>query len=105
MSPIGLGLIWIIKIVPHQIQSNKLRTFTRLDMKDGYHHLRIREGDEKHTAFITEYGLFEWTVACFGLRNAPAEFVRFMSNILIDYINDFVVVYLHCDILKGREGT
>ena len=74
-------------------------------MKDGYHHLRIREGDEKHTAFITAYGLFEWTVACFGLRNAPAEFVRFMSNILIDYINDFVVVYLHCDILKGREGT
>ena len=44
--------------------------FTRLDMRDGYHHLRIREGDEKHSAFITEYGLFEWTVACFGLRNA-----------------------------------
>jgi hypothetical protein len=39
--------------------------FTRLDMRDGYYHLRIKEGDEKHTAFITEYGLCEWTVACF----------------------------------------
>ena len=67
--------------------------FTRLDMKDGYHHLRIREGDERHTAFLTEYGLFEWTVVCFGLRNAPAEFARFMSSILMDYLNEFVVVY------------
>jgi Reverse transcriptase (RNA-dependent DNA polymerase) len=62
-------------------------------MKDGYHHLRIREGDERHTAFLTEYGLFEWTVVCFGLRNAPAEFARFMSSILMDYLNEFVVVY------------
>lgn len=63
--------------------------FTRLDMRDGYHHLRIKEGDEKHTAFITEYGLYEWTVACF----APAEFARYMNNILMEYLNDFVVVY------------
>jgi transposase InsO family protein len=67
--------------------------FTRLDLRDGYHHLRIRKGDEKHTAFITEYGLYEWTVACFGLKNAPAEFARFMSNILREFVNDFVVVY------------
>jgi Reverse transcriptase (RNA-dependent DNA polymerase) len=67
--------------------------FTRLDLRDGYHHLRIREGDEKYTAFITEYGLYEWTVACFGLKNAPAEFARYMSNILREFVNDFVVVY------------
>ena len=79
------------------------KIFTRLDMKDGYHHLRIREGGEKHTAFITEYGLFEWTVACFGLRNAPAEFARFMSNILIDYINDFVVVYFDDIVIYSRD--
>ena len=64
--------------------------FTRLDMRDGHHHLRIREGDEKHAAFITEYGLYEWTVACFGLRNAPAEFARFMNSILMEFINEFV---------------
>jgi reverse transcriptase-like protein len=79
--------------------------FTRLDMRDGYHHLRIRKGDEKHTAFITEYGLYEWTVACFGLRNAPAEFARFMNDILMEYLNDFVVVYFDDIVIFSRtEG-
>jgi transposase InsO family protein len=78
-------------IVRERIQGATV--FTRLDMRDGYHHLRIRKGDEKYTAFITEYGLYEWTVACFGLKNAPAEFARYMSNILREFVNDFVVVY------------
>jgi hypothetical protein len=52
-----------------------------------------REGDEHYIAFITEYGLYEWNVACFGLRNAPTEFARFMSLTLREFLNDFVVVY------------
>ena len=67
--------------------------FTRLDMRDGYHHLRIKKGDEHKTAFLTEYGLYEWTVVCFGLKNAPAEFARYMRDNLREYLNDFVVVY------------
>jgi RNase H-like domain found in reverse transcriptase/Reverse transcriptase (RNA-dependent DNA polymerase)/Integrase zinc binding domain/Chromo (CHRromatin Organisation MOdifier) domain/Integrase core domain len=67
--------------------------FTRLDMRDGYHHIRIKTGDEHKTAFLTEYGLYEWTVMCFGLKNAPAEFARYMSDNLREYLNDFVVVY------------
>src|SRR6266404_9640129 len=67
--------------------------FTKLDMRDGYHHLRIKKGDEHKTAFLTEYGLYEWTVVCFGLKNAPAEFARYMSDNLREYLNDFVVVY------------
>ena len=75
-------------------------------MRDGYHHLRIREGDEKHTAFITEYGLFEWTVACFGLRNAPAEFARYyMSNILMEYLNEFVVVYFDDIVIFSKNES
>jgi hypothetical protein len=69
------------------------RYFTKLDMKDGYHHPRIRKGDEHKTAFLTEYGLYEWKVMCFGLKNAPAEFARFMSENLREFLNDFVVVY------------
>ena len=75
----------------HQLQGAKW--FTKLDMEDGYHRLRIRQGDEKYTAFITEYGLYEWTVMSFGLANAPAEFARFMTHILGEYINEFVTVY------------
>jgi transposase InsO family protein len=79
------------------------RFFTRLDMRDGYHHLRIRKGDEHLTAFITEYGLYEWTVACFGLKNAPAEFARYMSNILREFLNDFVVVYFDDIIIFSKD--
>jgi hypothetical protein len=67
--------------------------FTKLDMRDGYHHLRIKAGDEHKTAFLTEYGLYEWKVMCFGLKNAPAEFARFMSENLREFLNEFVVVY------------
>jgi hypothetical protein len=77
--------------------------FTRLDMRDGYHHLRIRKGDEYLTAFITEYGLYEWTVACFGLKNAPAEFARYMSNILREFLNNFVVVYFDDIIIFSKD--
>jgi reverse transcriptase-like protein len=67
--------------------------FTRLDMRDGYHHLRIKEGHEKRTAFLTEYGLYEWTVMCFGLKNAPAQFARYMNDNLKEFLKEFVVIY------------
>jgi len=67
--------------------------FTKLDMRDGYHHLRIKRGDEHKTAFLTEFGLYEWKVMCFGLKNSPAEFARFMTENLYEFINDFVAVY------------
>ena len=76
--------------------------FTRLDMRDGYHHLRIKEGHEHLTAFLTEYGLYEWTVMCFGLKNAPAEFARYMSDSLREFLNEIVTVYFD-DIIVFAE--
>jgi hypothetical protein len=67
--------------------------FTKLDIRDGYHRLRIRKGDEKYTAFLTPIGLFELKVMWFGFANAPAEFARFMMHILDEFIERFVVVY------------
>ena len=70
------------------------KVYTRLDLREGYHHLRIAEGDEWKTAFRTRYGLFEYKVMPFGLTNAPASFQRFMNDVLREFLDDFCVVYL-----------
>src|SRR5882762_3268546 len=79
------------------------RYFTKLDMRDGYHHLRIKQGDEHQTAFLTEFGLYEWKVMCFGLKNAPAEFARYMTDNLYEFINDFVAVYFDDIIIFSKD--
>jgi len=77
--------------------------FTKLDMRDGYHHLRIKKGDKHKTAFLTEFGLYEWNVMCFGLKNAPAEFARYISDNLFEFINDFVAVYFDDIIIFSKD--
>ena len=72
-------------------------------MRDGYHHLRIKEGQEHLTAFRTEYGLYEWTVMCFGLRNAPAEFARYMSDNLREFLNEIVTIYFDDIIVHASD--
>jgi hypothetical protein len=72
----------------------KAKIYTKLDVKDAYHNLRIAEGDEWKTAFRTKYGLYEYLVMPFGLTNAPASFQRWMNEILSDYLDVFCIAYL-----------
>lgn len=80
--------------------------FSKLDVKDAYYRIRVKEGDEWKTAFRTRYGLYEYLVMPFGLTNAPATFQSYIHQALGGLLDEFCVAYLD-DILifsQDRES-
>ena len=79
--------------------------FSKLDLRNAYHLVRIHEGDEWKTAFNTPIGHFEYCVLPFGLCNAPAVFQCLVNDVLRDMINIFCVVYLDDILIFSKDMT
>jgi hypothetical protein len=72
--------------------------FSKIDLRLGYHQLKIRESDIPKSAFCTRYRLYEYTMMSFGLTNAPAYFMYLMNKVFMEYLDKFDVIFIN-DIL------
>ena len=75
-------------------QLAKAKVCSKIDLRSGYHQIKIRPEDIPKTAFSTRYDLYEYLVMSFGLTNAPAYFMYLMNSVFIPELDKFVVVFI-----------
>jgi hypothetical protein len=75
-------------------QMRDARVFWKIDLRLGYHQMKIKPSDITKTTFSTRYGLYEFTIMSFDLTNAPAYFMNLMNKVFMEYLDLFIVVFI-----------
>lgn len=95
MNQVTVKFCYPLPLVPVALeQLREARIYTKLDLRSAYNLIRIKEGDEWKTAFLTTRGHYEYWVMPYGLSNAPAVFQSFINEIFKDIMNKYVVAYI-----------
>mmetsp|Transcript_23914 Transcript_23914/g.34397 ORF Transcript_23914/g.34397 Transcript_23914/m.34397 type:complete len:163 (-) Transcript_23914:3630-4118(-) len=84
---------------------SSVRVFTTLDLRSGYWQLPVDQALPEKTAFVTCFGQYQWNVMPFGLKNAPSVFIRYLTDVLYDLINQCVALYVDVICSPNRDTT
>ncbi len=104
LNKITVKFRYPLPLVPAALEQLRgARIFTKLDLRSAYNLIRIREGDEWKTAFVTPTGHYEYRVMPYGLVNAPSVFQDFMHVVLREFLHQFVLVYIDDILIYSRS--
>ena len=86
-------------------QLAQAKVFSKIDLRSGYHQLKVRTEDIPKTAFTSRYGLYEFTVMPFRLTNAPAYFVHLTNKVFMKFMDKFVVVFIDDILIYSKNDS
>jgi hypothetical protein len=86
-------------------QMRGARVFSKIDLRSGYHQMKIKPSDIPKTTFSTRYGLYEFAVMSFGLTNAPTYLLNLMNKVFMEYLDRFVVVFIDDILVYSKNDS